>query len=364
MNADGTFTYTAPVLDHSTSDTLEDYIYYQASDGTDNSVWQKISLNVNDTTPTATSDQDSVGYGGIASGNLITGTGGNDVQADTLVIDTTFDANGNLSITTDNGILTVKADGTYKYDSAYAIGSVTGSNATDWNNAQIDYYGINSGDPFASSTTLDTSVLTQTNKDKVDFTNSNGLGVTGATDDKVDGDEFIVFNLNGKVSTADVTLTNFGSGENVDWYAYNELGELVGSGTKQGNGNDILNIVSDQTPTNGTTFIQYIVLDPASNSEIRVETLSYNIDSSLNINDDFTYELTDADGDTSSTTLAIKHDVTPVGVNDTATVYESALDTGTDSSSTNEVATGNLFTNDLGIASGATITDINGTSAS
>ncbi|MEN4054163.1 Ig-like domain-containing protein, partial [Sulfurimonas sp. NWX79] len=380
MNSDGTFTYTAPVLNHTTDGQVEqDYLYYKASDGASDSVWQKIELNVGDTAPTALDDSDSVGFGGTADGNVINGDGGNDVQADTLGEDATsiisvtyngttyntFDGNGNIVIDTDNGTLTLNQDGTYSYDSAYAIGSVSGTNQADWDSAKIDYYGINSGDPFDANGNLDLSLLTASNAANVNFDDNSGLGVNGGSSDtKVDGNEYLVFDVNGKTSTATLELSNFGNNENVDWYAYNELGELVGSGTKRGNGNDTLDVVSNQTPANGSDFIRYIVIDPASNSEIRVDSLSYNVDSTLSISDTFTYELQDADGDSSSADFTVNHDATIVGVDDSATVYESALANGTDASSDAEVTTGNLFTNDLGIGSSATVDSINGTSAS
>ncbi|SFZ98352.1 T1SS secreted agglutinin RTX [hydrothermal vent metagenome] len=52
MNSNGTFTYTAPVLDHAADGLVEqDYIYYKASDGTNDSSWTKVTLNVEDDVP-------------------------------------------------------------------------------------------------------------------------------------------------------------------------------------------------------------------------------------------------------------------------------------------------------------------------
>ena len=110
-------------------------------------------------------------------------------------------------------------------------------------------------------------------------------------------------------------------------------------------------------------MIHYIVIDPRNNSEIRVKSLSYNVDSNLNISDTFTYELQDADGDSSSADFTVTHDATIVGVDDSASVYESALSDGTTSGSGEDVASGNLFTNDLGIGSSATVDSVDGVSA-
>ena len=214
MNTDGTFTYTAPVLDHSGNDVQEDFIYYQASDGSNTSDWVKVSLDVEDTAPVARDDSDSVGSGGSASGNVITGDGG--LNADIIGADgteisaviydgvryDTFDADGNIVINADNGKLTMNRDGSYTYDS---------------------------------------------------------------------------------------------------------------------------------TNTGDTT-----------------------------VEDSFTYEIHDSDGDVSTAGLTIRYDVDPVAVDDNATVYESALSTGTDADSDAEVVTGNLLSNDLGVSNTTTITDIDG----
>jgi len=372
-------TLSVPVQDNSQSDTLEYTLNVvatstEASNSDSAITTYPLVVNVTDTAPTALNDQDSIGFGGEAIGNVITGDGGNDVIADNLGEDSAsivgvtyngvtysgFDANGNVTIDTDNGTLVLNQDGSYDYISAYAIGSVTGTNQADWDSSNVGYYGITSGnDPFDANDNLDMNVLTQANSDNVNFSNDDGLGVDNT---RVDGNEYLVFDLNGKTSTVDVELTSFGRNENVDWFAYNELGELVGSGSMRGNGSDILNISSNQTPTNGSDFIQYVVIDP-DNSRVRVNSVSYNVDSNLNISDTFTYELQDADGDSSSADFTVTHDATIVGVDDSASVYESALSDGTNSSSGEDVVSGNLFTNDLGIGSSATVDSIEGVSA-
>ena len=380
VNQDGTFTYTAPVLDNSSSDTMQDFIYYRASDGTNESGWTKVTFNVQDTAPTAVSDHDSIGFGSIAEGNVITGAGG--VNADILGKDETKlsaviyngvrytpDSNGEIVVTTPNGKLTISEDGSYKYDSAYAAGSVRGTDQADWDKAGVGYYGFRSGsDPFGSSNQqLDLSQLDQNTKSNVNFDNAYGLGVWGATyrgaaDDKVDANEYIVFDLGGKASDARVYISNFGDYEDLEWYAYNEVGELVGSGAKSGDGDDIVNISANRTPASGSSFIEYIVIDPSPNDEIRISGITYGVNDSFNnITDSFTYEITDADGDRSSADLTIKHDVDPVAGDDSATVYESGLQNGTEAGSGKDVATGNLFDNDVGISKAVSVSEINGT---
>ncbi|MCT8988647.1 beta strand repeat-containing protein [Shewanella phaeophyticola] len=85
INADGTYSYQAPAnLDHSSSDTLVDSFYYQATDGIGNSEWTLVSIDVNDTAPVAVDDTDSIGFGGLAYGNVITAEGTDGSGIDTL----------------------------------------------------------------------------------------------------------------------------------------------------------------------------------------------------------------------------------------------------------------------------------------
>ena len=51
MNANGTFTYTAPVRDHSTLGDDQDSFYYKATDGTNLSGWTLVRIDITDTVP-------------------------------------------------------------------------------------------------------------------------------------------------------------------------------------------------------------------------------------------------------------------------------------------------------------------------
>ena len=132
FNADGTFDYTAPVRDHDdldgTSDGSDiDSFEYKASDGTNESDWTTVNINITDTEPTAVDDTQSLSEDAVSlSGNVVTGVNAN---ADTLGADSatvtgaqTNDA-GNSEITTGvatalvgtYGTLTIAADGSYNY---------------------------------------------------------------------------------------------------------------------------------------------------------------------------------------------------------------------------------------------------------
>ena len=133
VNADGSFTYTAPAsLDHSSSSTLTDSFAYIASDGSLDSGWTTVDIDVSDSVPVAASDADSVGYGGTIYGNVISGAGGSggadNIGADapgSLVSVTyngttfnSFDASGNLTINAANGTLIINQNGSYSYASS------------------------------------------------------------------------------------------------------------------------------------------------------------------------------------------------------------------------------------------------------
>jgi hypothetical protein len=108
-----------------------------------------LKIFVIDTAPVALDDHDSVGFGGKASGNLILGIGGEDMEADELGHDTTtvssitfgdtayfFNSNGNLvdgagqpiadnTIRADHGTLQINNDGSYSYISRESPSNVT-----------------------------------------------------------------------------------------------------------------------------------------------------------------------------------------------------------------------------------------------
>ncbi len=104
-----------------------------------------LKIFVIDSAPVALDDHDSVGFGGTASGNLILGIGGEDMEADELGHDATtvssitfgdtayfFNSNGNLvdengqsvadnTIRANHGTLQINDDGSYSYNSEKSL---------------------------------------------------------------------------------------------------------------------------------------------------------------------------------------------------------------------------------------------------
>src|SRR5690606_978815 len=228
MNADGTFTYTAPVRDHSDSIPDIDSFVYRATDGSAMSDWTTVTINIADSVPIANDDLDSVGIGSNISGNVITGAGGNTTggadsyhDAPTVVSTVTykgttysFDNNDSIIIDADNGKLEIRQDGSYTYTSNYKGVSIpaspgnTAKTVADWNAAGVKLYGFDTvgqqeRDLYGDSLNKDSINLASLDSqasDRVTYQNSagsnnDGLGVehTGkAADDKLQVGEHLV----------------------------------------------------------------------------------------------------------------------------------------------------------------------------
>ncbi|MNQ17251.1 Poly(beta-D-mannuronate) C5 epimerase 1 [compost metagenome] len=128
MNADGSFSYIAPVLDHSSSSQRTDSFVYRSSDGELQSGWTTVNIIVLDSAPDTNDDEDSVAIGATITGNVITGEGGDapggaDIFADapaTVVSvslgGTTYSIPaGGRTLVTANGTLVIQQDGSYSY---------------------------------------------------------------------------------------------------------------------------------------------------------------------------------------------------------------------------------------------------------
>ena len=334
-------------------------------------------ITVSDTAPVAVDDNDSVCVEGVITGNVVTGAGGDGTGQDQVnAVDTpTGDAwlsgvdgqlfsGGSLVLDGTYGTLTIDADGAYTYQSKIVAGSITGSGNDESLWADVGYYAFDNNElPFNGTTAgtgLDAALLTQGRSDDVVF-NGGDLGVDADnnSDVDIDADEYLVFDLEGLASTVSVGLTDFGNNDWADWYAFAEDGSLIGSGSMRGNSNDVLDVTAN---IDSTQLIQYIAIQPRAGDDIEVRSLNYGVPTTQVFEDQFTYTLTDEDGDSSTAVLTIEtKDHTPVAVTDTATVSESALPTGSDAAAS-ETISGNLFANDTGLEDGATITTFGGSS--
>ena len=350
-----------------TSDEIADGVVVDSASSIAN-----LNITVLDTAPVAINDQDNVGVNGVSTGNVLT-----DGEADLLnTVDAPVGDNwitavegqahtgGDLVIQGAYGTLTIDQQGDYSYQSKLVAGSVTGSVKQTWTDAGVSVYGFDedvdnlspflNGDPAQG---LVAGSLDNTHESLAYFngTSNSDLGVS---DNDVDTDELIVFDLNGSTSTAEITLTDFSDGNSAQWHAFDSSGTRIGTGTISGSGNNSTqNKYTLSANLDASKFIQYLVIDPVV-SDLEVRGLSFSVDDSLDLIDSFDYTITDEDGDSSSATLTIDSLVNTLGVNDTASVSEAGLSNGSQALTDLEIATGNLLDNDLGVGSLTNISQI------
>ncbi|MDO9466089.1 MAG: Calx-beta domain-containing protein [Thiobacillus sp.] len=385
MNTDGSFSYTAPVRNHSDAISDVDSFVYRVSDGTNLSGWTAVSINITDSAPTANPDQDSVGIGGTITGNVITGAGGIGSGADTLGAEAAqisgvssggtpgVFAGGVWTLTTSNGTLTLAPDGGYTYVSSHQNVVVpTSADLAGWSAAGVGYWGFDGGGtstPFVGNNAangLNFSGLNATQAGYVRYrdnsgTNNDGIGVESSAgsnnNNRVENNEHLVLDIGISSRSASVTLTDLTGSETAIWRAYDASGALVGSGTVSGNGSNIA--VADLSTASA---FQYLVFS-STGATYRVNGLTAQPDLSMSTPDVFSYTLTDADGSYSTTTLTVSTDAQPLAVADTATVYESGLANGTQAGMMPTTTTGNLLDNDAGVSATTSITSVAGQTA-
>ncbi len=394
MNADGTFTYTAPARIHNDATPDIDSFVYKASDGSLNSGWTTVNLTITDSAPTANADLDSVGIGSTATGNVITGVGVAPGGTDTLAADAVTISNavysgtttsntvvGNIrTIVTADGTLTLnQATGDYSYQSTTqnlvvpASPSDTAVTIAGWNAQGVKFWGFDTsntsnGNPYVSNNValLDTTLLTAANTtaiNKVSFRDNNnadndGIGVeTNAgnsnNSDRIENNEQLVVDLGIDSKSATVTLTQLGNNDQAIWHAYNSAGTRVATGTITASGNSD---ITTATISAGTAF-HYIVFTESSGDRFRLNGLTAIPEVPNQV---FTYTLTDADGTASATTLTIGVSGSIGAVADAASVKESGLATGTEYGIASTTATGNLLDNDIGLTGSTVITTVAG----
>ncbi|MEZ8337877.1 Ig-like domain-containing protein, partial [Vibrio cyclitrophicus] len=361
INDDGSFSYQAPQgQDHTQGVAITDSIYYLVTDGKGNSNWTEIEIAVTDSGPTAVDDFDSVGFGGLGFGNLISGendgSGKDDLGSDiTKVTSITFDGqkynewnnDGEIVIDTGTAIATFNQDGSYSYQSTQAEGQVKSFSTNDMlNNNGIELYAY-SDYRQVDVTNLNTnsaSVVNISEKVGIYYDNSEGNG------SQIRYDEALVTKFSGEVSVANFTLNGVVNSEEVFWKAYDNQGSLVDSGTISSND---LTIVSD-------SGFETVVLYTGTTNNFMVESVEVQYSVGSANQDTFQYELTDADGSESSAQLTVTQDSLPVAKDNSEEVYEAGLESGTDANSDASIVTGNILDNDSGVSSSTLISAVNG----
>ena len=312
FNADGSYSYTlTSTVDGATADngiTTENNVEtftYQVTDADGNTATSTITIDVTDDIPTAQADTNSVVEGAIVTGNVLT-----DGTADVFGADgaaTTVPAGGVTGVAAGNntsspvsggvgvpvagsfGVLTLNADGSYSYDGN--PNAVLPAGATD-----TFVYTITDGDG-------DTSTVTLT----ITLTNSS---LAASNDDLT------------------VNEAALSSGSNPSSTAETVTGTVVDNVTP-GVAPYTYALVSSPTGTHGTlTFNADGSYSYTLTSTVDGATADNGITTENNV-ETFTYQVTDADGNTATSTITI--DVTddiPTAQADTNSVVEGAIVTG------------------------------------
>jgi hypothetical protein len=360
VNSNGQWSYTPPEsADHTDSDTLDGagFNYTVSIDG-GNTYTASHEISVLDQEPEALADVDNVNadVGESTSGNVLTGTGGNtgavlqddnEGPDDAQVTEVRFgdqsvsfdngddiqtDGSGNhyLEIEGDNGLLKLYQDGSYSYDVTSPTTTQT-VGGDDWEGVELKAF--NFGTAYKD---IDGKLQLDQADGNV-ITDSNGLGVEGTQNGMPVGDqinhdadtgesEALAVNFTTPITQATVSVSNFyhndnggdteGDAESGRWEAFDVDGNLVGFGVLDGdtidyNGHGHQGTAVIELPDGGAfssiVFTSTAYDDPLVNTEDSsdyfIQGISYE---EVNlIDDEFTYVITDGDGDSSETTLTI-----------------------------------------------------------
>ncbi|OAZ94759.1 hypothetical protein ADS46_18190, partial [Halomonas sp. G11] len=317
----GSVTVTAELLSALPHDTSVDELTINglnvvASEADGDSATGSVGVKVTDALPDASDDSADVVAGESVSGNVLDNdtaveqptsvTGVSHASAGSVSFDNPDDVkndgNGDyIELETDNGTLKLYQDGDYQY-SANAIDStvvVPNNSLEDWQGALSGIYGFE-GTPLDGGK-LDISQLNAGAEDDVKFNNGSkkGFGVDISQSGVIDDGENLVMALNGPASGAVVSISQFNASqtETGQWQAFDSEGNLVGSGTFNGetdNGKPFTIDIDTDEPFSYLSF--GLDTGSTSNQGYVVNGLSYSAYQDP-VEDNFTYTMKDQDGD-------------------------------------------------------------------
>ncbi|HET9820653.1 MAG TPA: tandem-95 repeat protein, partial [Burkholderiaceae bacterium] len=311
MNADGSFTYTAPVVTHDTANTpVIDSFVYRASDGTDASAWTTVTLNLNDTTPIATSENGTVAWNTTLTGNILTNDSAIDQPKALLsVAGTPIAATGSTSITTANGVLSIAADGSFIYTSTLAAtATASGGDEATFRSTLGGLWGFDNAN-WSTGSNLNLGALAV----QPDLVNYQGGAKPGLTvgSGGIESGESLILRLPESTTSATLALNQLNASQpTAAWSAYDAGGVLVASGTfgpGPANGSTSLQTILTATP------FTYLRLSNAGSSGqgFRVAAVEYGLLPANHV-DAFSYTMRDADGDTSTATFTVQPGTTSI----------------------------------------------------
>ncbi|MEH6650696.1 MAG: retention module-containing protein [Motiliproteus sp.] len=331
VNADGSFSYTAPIVDHDkdrdggVDDQVIDSFYYRASDGSDASGWTRVEIDVLDTAPEAqidTAQLTEVGGQQVASGNLLdndsNSDGGRSLTSVTYQGQTqNFDGAETLVFGQEHGLngkLTVDSDGGYRYVDAETI-VIDSDNYAD-NDYDISLHGFTQNDDFNITANLANGQPAATESALVAIANGakSGIGVKrnggGQNAPTIDQDDLLLFDLGSErgLLTFSVAQANAQQG-GVDplWAVYDSDGVFIESGNLSDlepsqNGD----IDTYRLETESGESYQYVILTHTEqNQGFVVNQMIVDGDSTGFDAESFGYQVSDLDGDSDLSHLII-----------------------------------------------------------
>ena len=333
-NGDGSWTLADNAVDPLTSPSTID-ITVTATDLAGNATTATTSTGTItiDKLPEAFDNVDNIDLANTTttSGNVITdeynsqvdslGDGTTSVSSITYEGETYTFTNGSLAIDTAYGDILFQDDGSYTYNYTGPDAIQTGGNSIDlWDN--IGLYAFQNDD-YLNGGKLDPTTLASHTSDVSE--NSKGLGVADSgffSSDSINGNDALVLEFADNISEVklhinDTALFNFFAGTTVT--IYDAEGNVLDT---QGNVH-FLSFFGSADDTYqidmGDIDFKYVVIE--SSSKVYVDEVSYTpaVTTTTDVTENFTYEITDTDGDTSTASLTID------GNNNTITYDSNAL---------------------------------------
>jgi len=303
MNADGTFRYFAPVVNHGLVPASADSFAYRPSDGTDTGNWTTVRINLTDTDPTARPDAATVAWGSAVSGNLLT----NDVATDASkaivsVNGVGVPGSGTAAIALDNGTLQVAADGSFTYTSNVpTTGTATGTSETAWRGSVAGLWGF-TDNAWANGSKLNLPAL-GSQPDLVNYQGGSKPGLEVGNSGIQFGESMLV-HLSEAATSVTVGMNQLNASQPAStWFAYDATGALVASGNFSAgpaNGSLSLQTFSAATPFEYLRFGNSV----SGGQGYLLTSIEYNRLPESH-DDTFSYTMRDTDGDLSTTTVTI-----------------------------------------------------------
>jgi VCBS repeat-containing protein len=306
LNADGSYSYHANPNSVSPPGATDTFTY-TITDGDGDKSTTTLTINVNDVSLAADDQTKTVNEAALSTGSNPSSTAETATGQLSVAGATGYTAE---TVVGTHGTLTLNADGSYSYTLTSPVTESTANNGTDTvNGVETFTYTAHDAD---GNTVTGTITINVTDDVPTAHADVNSVSEGGTVTGNVETND--VFGADGKAAGGGVTGVEAGS----------HPGDVVTTGVG--------------TAIAGTYGTLTLNADGSYSYHANPNSVS-----PPGATDTFTYTITDGDGDKSTTTLTINvNDVSLAADDQTKTVNEAALSTGSNPSSTAETATGQL----------------------